>query len=207
MVSWSTNTKHIDTKRSGFETPSCSLPILPRPSAIVSGSQHLPEGAAPPQGGRRTSPAMDRCAKGEGGVWVNLPGGRGPPLQRVRFPSFELKVVSGRHSDTRKRPVRSGYSVAKPKALQYCARASPVPDVHPGALSLPFWGGADRNEKNAQALPFVYPPSKSLCFVLSADTCLGESADNAQTSLNLPRAHRSRSSRDFFWGRVSSMSR
>ena len=39
-----------------------------RPSAIVSGSQHLPEGAAPPQGDRRTSPAMDRCAKGEGGV-------------------------------------------------------------------------------------------------------------------------------------------
>ena len=46
-----------------------------RPSAVVSGSQHLPEGAAPPQGDRRTSPAMDRCAKGEGGVWDN-PGGR-----------------------------------------------------------------------------------------------------------------------------------
>ena len=31
----------------------------------------------------------------------------------------QLKVVSGRHSDTRERPVRSGYSVANPKALQY----------------------------------------------------------------------------------------
>ena len=41
------------------------------PSAIVSGSQHLPEGAALPQGDIRTSPAMDRCATGEGGVWVN----------------------------------------------------------------------------------------------------------------------------------------
>ena len=46
-----------------------------RPSAIVSGSQHLPEGAALPQGDTLTSPAMDRCAKREGGVWVNPGGG------------------------------------------------------------------------------------------------------------------------------------
>ena len=53
-----------------------------QPSAIVSGTQHLPrstyrvpEGADPPQGDRRTSPAMDRCATGEGGVWVNPGGG------------------------------------------------------------------------------------------------------------------------------------
>ena len=32
----------------------------------------------------------------------------------------QLKVVSGRHSNTRKRPVRTGYSVANPQALQYC---------------------------------------------------------------------------------------
>ena len=51
------------------------LELSNRPLAIVSGSQHLPEGAAPPQGDRRTSPAMDRCAKGEGGVWVNPGGG------------------------------------------------------------------------------------------------------------------------------------
>ena len=33
-----------------------------RPSANGSGSQHLPEAADPPQGDKRTSPAMDRCA-------------------------------------------------------------------------------------------------------------------------------------------------
>ena len=90
-----------------------------RPSAIV-GRGHstydllVPEGAAPPQGGRRTSPAMDRCAKGEGGVWVNP--GAGTAVTAGEVP--QLKVVSCRHSDTRKRPVRSGYP--NPKARQYC---------------------------------------------------------------------------------------
>ena len=47
----------------------------------------------------------------------------------------QLKVVSGRHSDTRKRPVRSG--------APWLTR---------------------RRCSTTQALPFVYPPSKSLCF-------------------------------------------
>ena len=59
-----------------WSTGQVSVPWwLGRPSAIVSGSQHLPEGAAPPQGDRHTSPAVNRCAKGEGGVWVNPGGG------------------------------------------------------------------------------------------------------------------------------------
>ena len=41
----------------------------------------------------------------------------------------QLKVASGRHSDTRKRPVRSGCSVANPKALQYCPGHGPGPPV------------------------------------------------------------------------------
>ena len=36
--------------------------VRSRLSAIVSGSHHQLEGAAPPQGDRRTSPAMGRCA-------------------------------------------------------------------------------------------------------------------------------------------------
>ena len=53
-----------------------ALGLGKRPSAIVSVSQHLiPEKAAPAQGDRRTSLAMDRCAKGEGGAWVNPGGG------------------------------------------------------------------------------------------------------------------------------------
>ena len=83
--------------------------------AIVSGSQHLPEGAALPQGDIRTSPAIDRCAKGEGGVWVN-PGGRGRPAAVTAGEVRQKKVVSCRHSHTRKRPVKSGYSVANPNA-------------------------------------------------------------------------------------------
>ena len=88
-----------------------------RPSAIVSGSQHLPEGAAPSQGDRRTSPAM----------WIGVLRGRevsgstrgaGTAITAGEVP--QLKVVSGRHSDTPKRPVTSGYSVANPKALQHC---------------------------------------------------------------------------------------
>ena len=47
----------------------------------------------------------------------------------------QLKVVSGRHSDTQKRPVRSG--------APWLTR---------------------RRCSTTQALPFVYPPSKSLCF-------------------------------------------
>ena len=46
-----------------------------RPSAIGVGSQHLPEGLPRAQGDRHTSPDMDRCAKGEGGVWVKPGGG------------------------------------------------------------------------------------------------------------------------------------
>ena len=47
----------------------------------------------------------------------------------------QLKLVSGRHSDTRKRPVRSGYSVANPKALQYC----PGPPVCLPAKQVPMF--------------------------------------------------------------------
>ena len=88
------------------------------------GSQHLPEGAAPqqPQGDRHTSPAMDMCAnaQGEGGVWVN-PGGVGTADAADEV--HQHKVVSGRHSETRKpRPVRSGtcggYAEAGPITLQ-----------------------------------------------------------------------------------------
>ena len=45
-------------------TPTTTAGLGHRPSFRIH-SQHLPEGAAPPQGGRHTSPAMDRCAKGE----------------------------------------------------------------------------------------------------------------------------------------------
>ena len=47
--------------------------ILHRSSAVVSGSQHLPEGASPPQGDIHTSPAMDRysrCAEVSGSTWL-----------------------------------------------------------------------------------------------------------------------------------------
>ena len=69
---------------------------LTRPSAIVLGPQRLPEGAAPPQGDRRTSPAMDRCAKGEGGDEVSgSTRGAGTAVTAGEVP--QLKVVSGRH--------------------------------------------------------------------------------------------------------------
>ena len=57
-------------------TQSISCVCSDRPSFRLSGSQHLPEGASPPQGDRlHTSLAMDRCAKGEDSVWVNPGGG------------------------------------------------------------------------------------------------------------------------------------
>ena len=93
-----------------------------RPSAIVSGSQHLPEGGLPRRRGTDAPPRL----------WIGVLRGRevsgstrgaGTAVTAGGVP--QLKVVSGRHSNTRKRPFRSGVAQAgtpwltRTKALQY----------------------------------------------------------------------------------------
>ena len=87
---------------------------FPRPIGDL-GSQHLPERTAPYARGQ-TQPHR---------LWI----------QRVAGGVPQHEVVSSRHSDTRKRPVRSG--------APWLTR---------------------RRCSTTQALSLVYPPSKSLCF-------------------------------------------
>ena len=132
------------------------------------GSQHLPEGVAPPQGDRHTSPAMDRCAKGEGqffrsffiascarrtlmsspppgSVCLHTTQGAGTAVTADEAPQH--KVVSGRQPATRTRGnARSG--LGNPwLTCRRCSTAQAWPPVRlypPSNKSLCFYAGGAR---------------------------------------------------------------
>ena len=78
-----------------------------RPSAIGSGSQHLPDvGGCPAAGGQTHTPPRVWIGELMGREVSGLTRGAGTAVTAGEVPQH--KVVSGRHSDTRKRPVRRG---------------------------------------------------------------------------------------------------